>query len=106
MTGIASGDASRALSPSMLWPIDYIPPSHHRPVPKETVSADLRRIGARIRQLRQERDLSQVALARASGVDRAYLSGIERGSRNFTMLHLFKISRALRVSASEVLEDR
>jgi transcriptional regulator with XRE-family HTH domain len=74
-------------------------------VPKDTESAFLRKVGARIKQLREDRALSQERLAARSGVNRVYLSGIERGIRNFTILHLTKIARALKVSPSSILND-
>jgi transcriptional regulator with XRE-family HTH domain len=45
--------------------------------------------------IRTERHLSQEALADATGIARSYMSGIERGVRNFSVLHLLKIARAL-----------
>jgi hypothetical protein len=43
-------------------------------VPKDTVSPLLRRIGARVKRLREERGWSQVRLAIHSGVNRDQLS--------------------------------
>lgn len=76
-----------------------------RTVPKDTVSPLLRKVGTRIKQLREARGWSQTKLATQSGVHRVYLSGIERGIRNFTILHLGKLARALRVPASSLLDD-
>jgi len=55
--------------------------------------------------LREERSWSQTRLATRSGVNRVYLSGIERGIRNFTILHLAKLGRALKVTAEALLDD-
>jgi transcriptional regulator with XRE-family HTH domain len=74
-------------------------------VPKDSVSPLLRRVGARVKQRRQERGWSQARLATRSGVNRVYLSGIERGIRNFTVLHLAKLARALKVKAGSLLDD-
>jgi len=74
-------------------------------VPKDTVSPLLRRIGARVKHLREERGWSQTRLATRSGVNRVYLSGIERGIRNFTILHLAKLARALKIKAGALLDD-
>lgn len=62
----------------------------------------LRRLGARIRELRAERRLSQEALADAAGIARSYMSGIERGVRNFSVLHLLKIAKALRIGVADL----
>ena len=65
----------------------------------------LRRVGDRVRALRVERGLSQEALADAAGLDRSYMSGIERGVRNITVLKLKAVARALKVSVRELLPD-
>jgi transcriptional regulator with XRE-family HTH domain len=64
----------------------------------------LKRLGARIRHLRRERGLSQEALADAAGIGRSYMSGIERGVRNCSTLHLYRLAGALRVRASRLLD--
>ena len=73
-------------------------------MPKDTISPQLRRLGSRIRELREKQGLTQVALSRASGVHRVYLSGIERGIRNLTVLHLLSIAKALKVRPSTLLD--
>ena len=60
-------------------------------------------VGGAIRALRRERGISQETLALDSGVERAYLSGIERGAQNLTVMTLAKISAALEVTLSEVM---
>ena len=74
-------------------------------MPKDTESAFLRKVGGRIKALREERGISQVALARTSGVSRVYLVGIEKGIRNVTILHLRDIARALKVPIGSLLEE-
>jgi transcriptional regulator with XRE-family HTH domain len=65
----------------------------------------LRRLGAHIRELRRERGLSQEALADTAQIGRSYMSGIERGVRNCSALHLLKVARALRVKVGELFRD-
>lgn len=65
----------------------------------------LRRLGQRIRQVRLERGLSQEALAHGAGLDRSYMSGIERGARNVTVLKLYAIARALGVPVRALFPD-
>jgi transcriptional regulator with XRE-family HTH domain len=74
-------------------------------VPKDTQSPLLRKVGVRIKTLREARGWSQQQLATRSGVNRVYLSGIERGIRNFTILHLAKLTRALKVTAGSLIDD-
>jgi DNA-binding XRE family transcriptional regulator len=65
----------------------------------------LRRLGANIRQLRSERGLSQEATADLANIGRSYMSGIERGVRNCSTLHLIRIARALRVSVADLFPE-
>lgn len=69
------------------------------PARKPAKDPALRRLGERIRELRAERGLSQEGLADAARIGRAYMSGIERGVRNCSVLHLLKIAKALKVDA-------
>jgi transcriptional regulator with XRE-family HTH domain len=52
----------------------------------------LKVLGNRIRELREKRGLSQEAFADEAGIDRSYVSGIERGVRNVGVLQLVKIA--------------
>ncbi|MFF3440715.1 helix-turn-helix domain-containing protein [Streptosporangium sp. NPDC002721] len=54
-------------------------------------------IGRRIRGLREERGISLSALARAAGVGKATLSGLENGTRNPTLETLWAITAELGV---------
>lgn len=56
------------------------------------MSKDVRRVvGDNVRRLRKAAGLSQAALAERMGVDRAYISGLERGQRNPTVVTLWHI---------------
>jgi transcriptional regulator with XRE-family HTH domain len=72
-------------------------------VPKSTVNPLLRRLGQRIRAVRAEAGISQEALADEAGVDRSYMSGVERGVRNLSVLKLAAIARALGVRLQDLL---
>jgi transcriptional regulator with XRE-family HTH domain len=52
-------------------------------------------LGNRIRELRRETGLSQEDFADKCGIDRSYMSGIERGVRNPTLEILWAISGGL-----------
>lgn len=56
--------------------------------------------GSRVRELRAERDVSQEHLAYITGLDRTYISGIERGKRNVSLENIVKIAGALDVPVS------
>ena len=66
-------------------------------MPRSAPHPFLNRLGARIRTLRLAKGLSQEALADAAGIDRSYMSGIERGVRNTSVLTLARVARALGV---------
>jgi transcriptional regulator with XRE-family HTH domain len=62
-------------------------------------------VGLSVRRARQEHGLSQEALADAAGLDRAYLSGLERGKRNPTLASLAKIAAALGLPLHELVKE-
>jgi transcriptional regulator with XRE-family HTH domain len=64
----------------------------------------LARFGNRLRELRHQRGISQEAFADKCGLDRTYISGIERGRRNVALRNLEAIAKALRVSLSELMD--
>jgi transcriptional regulator with XRE-family HTH domain len=65
----------------------------------------LQQLGARARDLRRARELTQPDLAGATGLSVAYLSLIERGQRNPPYLTLIHLARALRVRMAEFCAD-
>jgi transcriptional regulator with XRE-family HTH domain len=73
---------------------------------KKTHKGPLRDILARnMRRLRAERKLSQEALANECGINRTYLSGVERSERNVSLDNIARIAKGLRVSPSELLTE-
>jgi len=62
------------------------------------------RFGERVRELRQAAGLSQEAFAEHCGLDRTYISGIERGKRNVSLENLKVLARALNVTLSRLFE--
>ena len=58
----------------------------------------LTQLGMRIRYLRKVKGLSQLDLALEADVNKNYISDLERGRRNPSILVLEKISKALGVS--------
>lgn len=58
-------------------------------------------VARNVRRLRVARDLSSEALAADAGIDRAYMSEIERGLANPTIDMLEKIAGALGVEVGE-----
>lgn len=58
--------------------------------------------GTRLRELRQDKGLSQEALALACGLDRTYIGGVERGERNISLVNIHRIAQALGVSVRKL----
>ena len=65
-----------------------------------------RRVGLNVKRFRAERGLSQEELAFECGRHRTYVSGVERGVRNPTVVVLEKLAKALKVATSLLLEER
>jgi transcriptional regulator with XRE-family HTH domain len=60
---------------------------------------DMRKlVGRNLARIRREKGMIQEQLAERSGYSQQYLSGIERGRRNPTVVTLFEIATALGVS--------
>lgn len=64
-----------------------------------------RRVGLNVRKFRKQRGFSQEELAFECGLHRTYISGVERGVRNPTVLVLHEIAAALRVPPARLLDD-
>ena len=60
--------------------------------------------GKVMRQHRREQGLSQEKLAEISGLDRTYVSKLERGIHQPSLTALLKLAAAMRVSAAEMVE--
>lgn len=60
--------------------------------------------GQRVRKLRLEAGLSQEAFADKCGLDRTYISGIERGVRNPTLEVIAMIAEGLHINLNNMFE--
>ena len=58
--------------------------------------------GQRVREIRQDRGLSQEELAELAGMHRTYVSSLERGLRNVGLDNILAIAAALDVSPSDL----
>jgi transcriptional regulator with XRE-family HTH domain len=59
--------------------------------------------GKVIKQLRQERGMSQQELADYAEIDRSYISDMERGRYNPTLLTVYKLADILKVLPHEII---
>jgi transcriptional regulator with XRE-family HTH domain len=70
------------------------------------MSDDVRRlVGQNLKRLRIAAGFSQAELAARMGVDRAYISGLELGRRNPTVVTLWHVARALGVSLKSFFDE-
>ncbi len=60
------------------------------------------RVGLRIREVREEKSLSQEKLAGLADLHRAYIGQIERGEKNIGLKNLEKIATALGVGTKDL----
>lgn len=70
--------------------------------PKERLDV-LKKFGKKLAEVRSKKNITQENLAFEIGVDRTYISYIERGERNPSVYILSKLSKALKVDSSELL---
>ncbi|WP_295132187.1 helix-turn-helix transcriptional regulator [uncultured Reyranella sp.] len=67
---------------------------------------DIRKVfGANVRVYRLAAGLSQEAIAARMGVDRAYVSAIERGLQNVTLLTILQVAESLNVRPADLLVE-
>jgi transcriptional regulator with XRE-family HTH domain len=62
------------------------------------------KFGKRVRQLREERGISQERLGILTEIDRTYIGMIERGERNITLPKAERIAKALNSKLSHLLD--
>lgn len=60
-------------------------------------------LGRAIRRVRAEQGISQEELAGRAGVDRSYMSSVERGGQNVGLMVVARIAGALSVSVAELM---
>lgn len=60
--------------------------------------------GLHLRKLRLKKGLSQEQLGLIAELDRTYISGIERGMRNVSLINVFRIAHALNVPIAELFQ--
>jgi len=72
--------------------------------PKETVISK-REIGARLRAIREAREMTQGELAQLLGTRNSNVSDVERGTRGLTVNQVARLARALSISTGDILDD-
>lgn len=62
-------------------------------------------VGSKVRELRMRLGVSQEDLAETADLHRTYIGALERGETNISLVNLVRISRALKVRPSVLLEE-
>ena len=63
-------------------------------------------VGRNFARIRREKGLTQEQVEASSGFSQQYLSGLERGKRNPTVITLYELAQALGVSHVELVEEK
>ena len=61
-------------------------------------------LGQRIKELRNEKGISQEKFALSIGMDRTYFASVEAGKRNISIVNIKKIADGLNISLSELFQ--
>ena len=73
---------------------------------KRTHKGKLRDVLAKnMRRLRAARGISQEALAHECGINRTYLSSVERSERNVSIDNIARIAKGLQIEPWQLLQD-
>lgn len=63
------------------------------------------RFGRRVRELRNQKKISQEKFANEIGIDRTYMTDIENGKRNVSLAIIEKIAGGFEMSVSDLLKE-
>ena len=58
-------------------------------------------VGQRVKELRNKLGISQEELADLAGLDRTYITSVECGKRNISIVNIEKLANALQVSLKD-----
>ncbi len=64
----------------------------------------VKKLGENIKKIRTKKKMTQGDVCRALNMDRGYMSAIENGKKNITLLQLEKIAKALDESPDRLLK--
>ncbi len=63
------------------------------------------KIGSRIKELREHKEMSQKDLSYSADLDRSYIASVENGKRNISIVNIEKVATALEVSLKEFFNN-
>jgi len=62
------------------------------------------RFGQNLRKIRERVGISQEKLAELAGLHRTYVSSVERGERNISLLNIDRLAKALAVPMAKLMQ--
>jgi transcriptional regulator with XRE-family HTH domain len=71
----------------------------------EKRSEVLKKFGGRVQELRKAKGLSQEKLGFACNLSQTYISEVEQGKRNISLLNLHAIASALEITLAHLMEE-
>lgn len=74
------------------------------PINKKDKEVVQRKFGRRLAEVREKKGFTQETLSFETGVDRTYISYIERGERNPSLFMLHRLAKALKVRLTELTD--
>lgn len=80
-------------------------PAPAKPIPDRDSDIYLRRLGERVRMLRNQRGMSRKALARQAKISERYLAQMESGLGNCSIVLLRRIARAIGLPVTQLVQD-
>ncbi len=81
------------------------PPAVAKPLASRDADAYLRRLGERVRTLRNQRGMSRKVLARQAKVSERYIAQMEAGLGNCSIVLLRRIARAIGLPVTQLVHD-
>ena len=63
------------------------------------------KIGLRIKELRELKNMTQKDLAYTSDLDRSYIASVESGQRNISIVNIERIANSLKVSLKDFFDQ-
>lgn len=94
-------------------PMSVLPPTLVQPFVPQPVTAVEKplardvssRFGVRLRELRRQHNMTQLRMATVFGIDRSFISDVERGRKSISLPMLEVIALGMRISLSDLLRD-
>jgi transcriptional regulator with XRE-family HTH domain len=62
------------------------------------------KLGIKVHDYRKAAGYTQEQLEELTGLDRSYISGVERGARNPSIKNITKLAKALKVKVSDLVD--